>query len=167
MTKEKDLTASSPAAGRAASSPTPLALEQFLPYRLNNVSETVSRSFARLYAEQFGMDRPEWRVIAIIGQVGRVTAKTVSERSTMHKTKVSRAVSALEKKGFVARTPNPEDLREIFLELTEAGHCAYETLVPQALRFSSHLNNSLSADEAQLLDSILEKLTKAASTYKS
>lgn len=145
----------------------PLKLEDFLPYRLNQVSEVVSRSFSRMYAERYGMARPEWRVIAIIGQFGRVTAKTVGERSTMHKTKVSRAVSALEKRGFVKRTANPEDMREAFLELTEEGKTAYDTLVPKALTFSTHLMHSLSEDERYQLDEILHKLTDAARTFKS
>ncbi|MEJ8476073.1 MarR family winged helix-turn-helix transcriptional regulator [Roseibium algae] len=144
-----------------------LALEAFLPYRLNRVSEIVSRSFARIYSEQYGMSRPDWRVIAIIGQFGRVTAKTVGERSTMHKTKVSRAVSALEKLGFLIRTPNSEDMREIFLELTPAGQAAYDALVPQALAFSSHLMNSLPAEQHALLENILEQLVASASSFKA
>ena len=139
-----------------------LALEDFLPYRLNQVSERVSRSFARLYSEQFGMARPEWRVIAIIGQMGRVTAKTVGERSTMHKTKVSRAVTSLEKRGFVIRTANPDDMREHFLELTDAGRNAYDTLVPQALDFSAKLMDSLSPEQQSHLEAILEQLMEAA-----
>ncbi|MEP0233196.1 MarR family winged helix-turn-helix transcriptional regulator [Roseibium sp.] len=142
-----------------------LALEDFLPYRLNLVSETVSHSFARLYGEQFGMTRPDWRVIAIIGQCGRVTAKTIGERSTMHKTKVSRAVSTLEKRGFVVRTPNREDMREIFLELTPAGRNVYNALVPQAFAFTRHLTDALSPEEREQLETILNKLVQSAATF--
>lgn len=166
MTRQSDQTTQT---AEAPANPAPegtLVLDQFLPYRLNLVSETVSRSFARLYAQQFAMDRPEWRVIAIVGQFGRVTAKTVSERSTMHKTKVSRAVAALEKKGFIERTPNPEDLREIFLDLTPEGRRAYDTLVPQALTFSRHLMDTLSPTERAQLETILGKLTEAAATFE-
>src|SRR5262249_58602947 len=110
-----------------------LELERFLPYRLNVVAESVSRALSRLYAERYGIGVPEWRVIATLGEYGRMTAKQVGAHRRMHKTKVSRAVAALEEKGLVAREPNEEDMREAFLALPGRGLQFYRDLVPPAL----------------------------------
>lgn len=143
-----------------------LALESFLPYRLNLVSETVSQAFASLYETQFGIARPEWRVIALLGQYGQLTAKTIGERSAMHKTKVSRAVASLEKRKLVVRTPNPDDMRESFVELAPEGQAIYEAIVPQALAFTKALHESLSAAQRDVLDDMLERIMERVKTLR-
>ena len=112
-----------------------LKLEEFLPYRLNVLAETVSLALSRIYSERYGIGIPEWRVIATLGQFDVVTAKDVGAHSHMHKTKVSRAVASLERKGFVTRKPNPDDLREAFLMLTHKGRSTYRELAPMLAKY--------------------------------
>lgn len=140
----------------------PLRLESFLPYRLSILSEVVSRALSRIYSDRFGIAIPEWRVVATIGQYGKVTARDVGAHSHMHKTKVSRAVAALEALGYVARTPNPDDMRESFLELTPKGEAMYRELVPQARAFSDALLATLPSAAVADLDELLSRLQEAA-----
>ena len=139
-----------------------LELERFLPYRLNVVAEGVSRALSRLYAERYGIGIPEWRVIATLGQYDRMTAKQVGVHSRMHKTKVSRAVAALEEKGLASREPNEDDMREAFLTLTGRGRRVYEDLAPRALAFERALDAALGAREREHLDNLLRKLEARA-----
>jgi DNA-binding MarR family transcriptional regulator len=139
-----------------------LELEHFLPYRLNVVAESVSRSLSRLYAERYGIGIPEWRVIATLGQYDRMTAKEVGAHSRMHKTKVSRAVAALEDKGLAVREPNQDDMREAFLALTGRGRRIYQDLAPRALAFERALDAALGAREREHLDGLLRKLEARA-----
>lgn len=145
--------------------PEVLALDGFLPYQLNLLAEQVSRAFSQIYAKQFGIGIPEWRVLAIVGQYGRVTSKEIGQRSTMHKTKVSRAVAALEKRKFVRRRGNPDDMRESFLELLPAGQQIYAELVPQALAFSEHLLAALTLEQRTALADIYDRLLLAADHF--
>jgi len=142
-----------------------LSLDGFLPYQLNFLAEQVSRSFSLIYERQFGISIPEWRVVAILGEFGLVTSKQVGERSTMHKTKVSRAVAALEDKGFIRREPNPQDLRESFIALTEKGQSMYQELVPEALAFSNGLRSVLTPPQQQALEEIIQKLHAATAAF--
>ena len=80
-----------------------LELEKFLPYRLNRLAEAVSRDFQTIYRTRYGLTRPEWRLLASLGQHGTMTATEVGRDSAMHKTKVSRAVSALEERRWLKR----------------------------------------------------------------
>jgi DNA-binding MarR family transcriptional regulator len=98
-----------------------LKLERFLPYRLVVAATLASRALARIYSRHFGIGIPEWRVIAMLGQFDRLTARDVGELSHMHKTKVSRAVTELVERGLLERTPNRDDRREAFLTLSAPG----------------------------------------------
>jgi DNA-binding MarR family transcriptional regulator len=116
-----------------------LALEAFLPYRLNRLAEAVGREFSKIYRDRFGLTRPEWRTLATLGEFGTMTATAIGEHSSMHKTKVSRAVAELEKRKWVTRTPDAADRRVEHLALTKAGRGAYGELVPLAKAFEQRL----------------------------
>ena len=72
-----------------------LALEAFLPYKLSRAAELVSLRFARIYKDHAGLTRPEWRILATLGQYGTLTAKAIGAHSSMHKTKVSLCVPSI------------------------------------------------------------------------
>ena len=139
-----------------------LKLESFLPYQLNVLAETVSLALSRLYSERYGIGIPEWRVVATLGQFDAITARDVGIHSHMHKTKVSRAVASLERKGYVARTANPEDMREAFLTLTPEGQTTYQELAPLALEFAGQLSAELDVDELNALERVLSRLSERA-----
>ncbi len=139
-----------------------LKLNRFLPYQLSHLAETVSRSFSKIYAEKYGIGIPEWRVIATLGEYEVVTARDVSSSTSMHKTKVSRAVATLEKKGHLARDKNPDDMREQTLRLTETGIAVYEDIIPKALAYSEGLQSALTRGQQELLNEIFDRLHQAA-----
>ena len=125
--------------------PEPLALEGFLPYRLARAAEQVSRQFAALYRERHGMTRPEWRTLATIGQYKRITATSIGQHSSMHKTKVSRAIRALEERGWITRQADETDRRIEHIELTREGRQNYMELVTLARSYEAKLKAALGA----------------------
>jgi len=139
-----------------------VVLERFLPYRLNVLASVVSNALAEIYAERFGLTIPGWRVIATLGQYQVRTARDIAAHAVMHKSTVSRAVSALEARGLVTRKPNADDRREELLELTPEGHRIYEALVPEALAFEERLLSILTASKRRDLIRIVEKLDERA-----
>jgi DNA-binding MarR family transcriptional regulator len=120
-----------------------LELERFLPYRLYQLADLISREFATVYKDRLGLTRPEWRVLAGLGQHGTLTAKVLGEQSAMHKTKVSRAVAELERRRWLVRTPDEQDRRVEHLSLTKAGLAAYRDMVPLAKAFDRHLSEAM------------------------
>jgi DNA-binding MarR family transcriptional regulator len=135
-----------------------LILEEFLPYRLNVLSTIVSQGFARLYSERFGISIPEWRVIAMLGQHRTLTSKAIGERTHMHKTMVSRAVTDLERNGLLSRLANRADKREAFLSLTETGQRVYDEIVPLAHDYATRLTAELSSADRAAFDRIMALL---------
>ncbi|WP_099866790.1 MarR family winged helix-turn-helix transcriptional regulator [Pararhizobium haloflavum] len=143
-----------------------LELDHFLPYRLSRAAEAVSRDFATLYRERYGMTRPEWRVLATVGQFGRITATAIGRHSSLHKTKVSRAVVALEKRRWISRSTDTDDRRIEHLTLTREGVACYRALVTIAKAYERRLIAALgdeqSAQLAHGLDAVEAALTIAS-----
>lgn len=139
---------------------TALQLEAFLPYRLLRAAEEVSRRFARHYKDRHGMTRPEWRTLATIGQFESITAKEVGEHSSMHKTKVSRAVRALEQRRWLKRKTDENDRRIEHLELTSTGRTVYRELIRIAREFEQELTDKLGERASKNLDAGLSAIEK-------
>lgn len=135
-----------------------LRLEAFLPYRLNVAAQRVAEGLAHVYSERFGITIPEWRIMAVLGELNEVTAKDVGHLSRMHKAKVSRAVASLEEHGLLVRRANETDRREAFLTLTPRGRSIYEGLIPMALAFQHSLVDGLSAQDLQAMDRVLKHI---------
>lgn len=131
-----------------------LALELFLPYRLNRLSSAVSLQFRAVYGPHHDLTVPEWRVLATLAQFGTMTAKAIGRHSSMHKTKVSRAVRALEERRWLVRRESEQDRREESLSLTAAGLKAYAEIVPRALAFEASILGALGPHAAPLLEAL-------------
>jgi DNA-binding MarR family transcriptional regulator len=138
-------------------------LEDFLPYRLNRAAEVASAGFAALYRERHHMTRAEWRVLALLGCSGRLAAAQIVRRSGMHKTKVSRAVAALERRNWLLRSTDAEDRRVERLELTEGGRAALQELASLAREHDALLRSRLGVAGLAALEEALVKLTSVAS----
>lgn len=130
---------------------TKLALEDFLPYRLNRLAASVSQAFRAVYGPHHDLTVPEWRVLATLGQFETMSAKAIGAHSAMHKTKVSRAVRALEERRWLKRRESPDDRREEFLSLTPLGQQTYAEIVPRALAFEAQILDALGSDANRLL----------------
>lgn len=128
-----------------------LRLEEFLPYRLMRLADMVSRELAKTYRDRHGLTRPEWRVFATLGEYGAMTATAIGQHSAMHKTKVSRAVAALEERRWLSRTVDPADRRAEWLQLTPAGTRVYAEMVPLAKAFEAQLLEKLTVNEREAL----------------
>ena len=139
-----------------------LILDDFLPYRLNRLADAVSREFAALYKERFGLTRPEWSTLATLGQFGTATAKAVGEHSAMHKTKVSRAVAELEHRRWLSRKADAGDRRIEHLTLTAAGRKAYREMVPIARAFEARFLAAFDARDRAAIPKAMTLLEQAA-----
>ena len=149
---------------KAAKNPeSQLVLEQFLPYRLSILSNTVSNTIAREYRELFGLSIPEWRVMAVLGRFGSTSASGVCERTAMDKVTVSRAVAQLIAQNLIERETDPGDRRRSILKLTARGARTHREIVPIARGHESELAAALTEPERRSLDSLLAKLQRRAS----
>ncbi|MET0252368.1 MAG: MarR family winged helix-turn-helix transcriptional regulator [Novosphingobium sp.] len=133
-------------------------LAEFMPYRLSVTTNAVSDMIAGEYRTRFGLKVPEWRVMAILGDVGSATQRELAAATRMDKVAVNRACKMLEQRGLVARSPNAADGRSHHLELSLAGHEVHGEIMPLALEMEKKLFACLTMREAEQLKASLGKL---------
>ena len=135
-------------------------LEAFLPYKLNQAAEAISRDFQAIYRSSYGLTRTQWRVMTHLGKFAALTAAEICRLSHTEKTKVSRAVAGLEGMGFLSRAPSAVDRRTEILSLTERGLAAYADLGARALAYDQALRAALNEPSGAALDQLLERLIR-------
>jgi len=140
------------------SDPSALQLGHFVPFRLNRLAAEVSEHLAGVYRERFGLDVPEWRVMATVGPEKGCTAQYIAGSTRMHKTRVSRAIAHLEDRGLMARVARASDRREMELRLTKAGQRMYAELVPLALERERSLLACMSKEQLRAFVAGLDRL---------
>ncbi|MEY9534240.1 MarR family winged helix-turn-helix transcriptional regulator [Sinorhizobium fredii] len=137
-------------------------LETFLPYRLNRAAEFVALRFAAQYKARFELTRPEWRTLAALGSSERpMTATEIGAHSSMHKTKVSRAVFGLEQRRWLKREEDGRDRRFEHLALTPRGQHAYRELTELATAYQDELLSMLGEVDMETLSKGLSAVERA------
>lgn len=135
-----------------------LNLLSFSPFRLNRLATEFSQALAADYA-RFGIDIPEWRVLATLGQHDEPRSAAYVVRCTRtHKSRISRAVSHLIELGLVARQEDGDDRREIMLQLTPEGRSIYAELVPILLAREAQLLSGFSEGQKREFERLLDVL---------
>jgi DNA-binding MarR family transcriptional regulator len=126
-------------------------LESFLPFRLNRLAAEVSERLASIYGERFGIDVPQWRVIATLSTNGGCTAQEIVDSTRTHKSTVSRAVKELEANGLIERIVSDADGRAYSLSLSNEGRRLFQKLQPLVLDFERALLEMLASGDAKAL----------------
>lgn len=141
-----------------------MKLHEFTPYRLSVLTNRISSLIARAYTRRFGISIPQWRVIAVLGEQGGITATEVASRTAMDKVAVSRAVAGLVAGGQVRRAASQRDGRVAKLSLTARGRRVYDEITPLALGYEEAVLDPLDAEERRQLDAIMGKLARRLDT---
>jgi DNA-binding MarR family transcriptional regulator len=127
-----------------------LDLFKFVPFRLNRLAAEVSAALSGEYRERYGLDIPEWRVLATLGFRNEAcSAQYIAHCTRTHKSTISRAVTALMERGLIERVENADDRREFALRMTRKGQTLYEELIPRLRRKEQEILSCLSAQERQ------------------
>jgi DNA-binding MarR family transcriptional regulator len=136
-----------------------LDLFRFVPFRLNRLAAEVSAALSSEYQERYGLDIPEWRVLATLGfRNDACTAQYIAHCTRTHKSTISRAVTSLMTRQLVERVENEDDRREFALRMTRKGQALYEELIPRLKRKEQEILSCLSAQERREFALMLGKI---------
>jgi DNA-binding MarR family transcriptional regulator len=139
-----------------------LDLFKFVPFQLNRLAAEVSSALSVEYAARYGLDIPEWRVLATLGfRHDPCSAQYIAHCTRTHKSTISRAVTSLMKRQIVERVENEDDRREFRLRLTRKGVTLYEELIPRLLRKEQEILSCLSAQERRDFARLLGKIEQS------
>jgi DNA-binding MarR family transcriptional regulator len=139
-----------------------LDLFKFVPFRLNRLSAEVSQALSSEYQERYGLDIPEWRVLATLGFRNEpCTAQYISHCTRTHKSTISRAVMSLMQRRLVERVEDVDDRRAFSLRMTDKGKALYEELIPRLLRKEQGIMSCLSVQERKEFARLLGKMEES------
>lgn len=133
-------------------------LKGFFPYMVRVFYQAVSTSVSDVYTDAFGLTVAEWRVMAVLGPHQSMSANEITNRSSMNKVNVSRAVSRLRKRGFLKQDIDGDDRRRSVLHLTEEGKDAFSLLVPMVREVEAQLLDGLTEEEIAQLTGLMAKV---------
>ncbi len=142
-------------------------LEQFFPYRLSVLANTVTRALASLYESEHDLTIAEWRLLAILARFGPISGNGVCERSAMDKVRVSRAVGRAVSRGLVHRSIDTEDRRRLVLTLTPKGRAIHDRIAPLAREREAQILSALSESEVEVLMGALSRLQTSAGAFET
>jgi DNA-binding MarR family transcriptional regulator len=139
-----------------------LDLFRFVPFRLNRLAAEVSAALSSEYQQRYGLDIPEWRVLATLGfRNDACSAQYIAHCTRTHKSTISRAVTALMARQLVERVENEDDRREFALRMTRKGKALYQELIPRLLRKEREILSCLSAQERRDFALMLGKIEQS------
>lgn len=109
-------------------------LENFLPYRILEVAQGISRRVGKVLHDEWDMSVAEWQVLASLARDGAVSVREVEPRTLLDTVAVSRAAKRLTDRKLIKRDVNKQDKRLVVLKTTkrgrdiaaEIGHCVMD-----------------------------------------
>jgi DNA-binding MarR family transcriptional regulator len=135
-----------------------LELINFLPYQLSVVANRVSQSIGRIFKEKFDLQIPEWRILVTLYAVDSMSFNEVTEKTSMDKTRVSRAQRRMIDLKLISTQIDPNDKRKINLSLTQQGREICKSIIPEAKARDAWLQEVISQEERAQLEIIMAKL---------
>jgi len=144
-----------------------LELVDFFPYQVRIFYRAVTNAMAQVYGPMYNLSISEWRVMAVLSPNHTLSASEIVKRSSMTKVNVSRATISMQKRGLLKRDIDGNDKRYAALRLTERGTQVFKDLRPYISELENDLFTGLTAQETQLLVSLMEKVRSNAEKFVS
>ncbi len=135
-----------------------LALDTYFPFFLGTIANRWSSTSSKLYLDEFGIGIGAWRVLASIQAKGEATSLDVAQHISMDTGAVSRAVTQLDKDGYIQKVEGRFPGRTRPYTLTQAGKQLHARIMKIALKREAQLLAGLSAREQQELLRLMQKV---------
>lgn len=130
--------------------------EHELMERFMRMQWLLNRYFHRNLRDQGVPYSGQGRVLKILRLKPEIAQKELSEILGMRPQSIGELLSKLEKKGYITRTPSPDDKRVIIVRLTEKGEGAEED--GNSVSGSDYIFNCLSEEERRVFTGYLDRM---------
>ncbi len=97
-----------------------LPLDHQLCFSLYSASLAVNRAYKPML-DRLGLTYPQYLVLLALWDQNKLTIGALADRLSLESSTITPLVKRLEAAGFVARTRNPEDERQVHVTLTGRG----------------------------------------------
>ncbi len=141
---------------------TGLHIEDFIAFRVSMLAHLIGSIVGLTYGRGFGVSLRQWRVLALVGQYGSITAQEVARRTPLDKSQVSRAADELMAHGFLSGKEVPGDRRRTQLVLTASGRRLHAKLLALGRERNARFAGVLTDAESAVFERALAKLSSEA-----
>lgn len=131
-------------------------LDDQIGYVLRRVSQRHLAIFAAAIPE---VTTTQFAVLARLAETGPDSQNHLGRATAMDAATIKGVVDRLAKLGYVATAADPADRRRLTVSLTDAGTRLFEARAATALQVTAETVAPLSDEEAQLLKTLLLRLT--------
>ena len=132
--------------------------------RISFIERKVKRAMEETLAER-GLTHGEWSVLGVLKRSGapyRRKPGVLARHAALSTGAMTNRLDRLEEAGLVRRLPDEADRRSIQVELTPAGHKAWEDSVDAQAQKEALIVSALSPQERTELNTLLRRVVLAA-----
>jgi DNA-binding MarR family transcriptional regulator len=133
-------------------------IEDVITFRLQRLVAIGDRAGNHWSERLFDLTINEWRLLALVKGRAPARAGEMAELLYMDKSQLSRVIKALQKKGLIRNTPDPNDGRAVALMPTAKGKRLYSAMMEEVLRGNERVLAPLTEEEVAFFDDILGRL---------
>lgn len=137
-----------------------LPLEKYLTLALLRLTNRLNRQSMKLLDRAAGLGLPEWRCLAFIGRVRKISLNEITDLTGMDRGLISRSVQSLVDKGLVLVSRDPSDRRLVFAAVTRKGEEVHALVKPVMQARQQRLLGSLGAPDRVALYRIMDQLNR-------
>ncbi len=132
-------------------------IDDLLQFQVVTLGNKLGLSILRRALAPNNLSIREWRVICVMFIYGPSMARQISEITALDPAHVSRTVHQLKRRGIVSFHDNPDDKRQIIVDLTDEGTDLARDVLPQVTELSNSIREVFSADEFTQLIGYLQR----------
>jgi len=121
---------------------------------------------AQYQSDRFGLPDAELRCLTLFADERYLTPKNIAQRMNVAKSRVTRIVDGLRKRGLVKRSNDPEDSRISLLSLTPEGRALLDQLSEFMTQTHREVLAQFSQEQRQALISSLSSLKLSMESLK-
>ncbi|KQU88112.1 hypothetical protein ASD00_29335 [Ensifer sp. Root31] len=140
-------------------------IRDLFSFQVQRLASLSTRIAALSIRPRYGITPREWRVIAVLKYLEKTSLQDLAKHSGVLKSQMSRTVSALIERGYIAKAANPEDGRSILLQLSAEGLELSSKVLEDSFRRNDEMLATLSHAEQQILVELLRRVTQTSSKY--
>jgi MarR family transcriptional regulator, transcriptional regulator for hemolysin len=146
--------------------PAPRNKRRAVALKLSVVARQLRVTFDQS-AEESGLTRAQWQLIAVVSRYPGATQRTIAEALEVREITAGRLVDRLCDEGYLRREENPSDRRAYCVYLTSAAQPVLDKLDELARIHEAAIFGGLSAEDVERLDCLLEAVSRNLSAFRA
>ncbi|MEM9319144.1 MAG: MarR family transcriptional regulator [Pseudomonadota bacterium] len=132
-------------------------------YKISYLANAIIFPVYEDVLRDFGLFRAEYQLLMCLTHYAVLSSRDVAVLTRMPRNSISRAVSRMERNGYLTRTPNPDDRRKSKLAITPPGRQMHEKIAAYFATREREVLDALPARERAQFRALLSKLAVNAS----